>query len=288
MENTQKICDLHTHTVYSDGTLTPCELVAEAIRAGISAVALTDHNNCDGLDIFLAEAGKCGLEAAPGVELSTEYKGIELHLIAMFITPDQYPKIKEFVGDLKERKNLANRALVDKLNAIFGYEMDYDELMKLTPDGYVNRAHIAADMVKRGYVCSFKEAFDGFLREDAGYYVPPRRADFFDALDFVSSLGAVSILAHPLLQLSREELEELLPIAKEHGLCAFETQYAAYSKSKRNYSSKLARRLGLIESGGSDFHGANKPDQKLGVGRGDLIVPYEFFERLRKKVSELK
>ncbi len=192
-----------------------------------------------------------------------------------------------FVGDLKERKNIANRALVEKLCAL-GFEMDYDELLALTVDGYVNRAHIAADMLKRGYVESISEAFKGFLSERAGYYVPPKRMDFFEAVEFVSSLGAVSILAHPLLQLKPCELEELLPLAIERGLCAIETHYATYSSEQKAYSTALAHRLGLLESGGSDFHGENKPGQHIGIGRGDLCVPYEFYEKLKERAESLK
>ncbi len=277
----RKSCDLHTHTHHSDGTYTPRELVAEAKAAGLSAIALTDHNSVSGLEEFSIFAAEAGLEAVCGVEFSTEYRGIELHLIGMFIRPEDHVRIVDFIGNIKERKDRANRELVAKI-AKHGYEIDYDALIAATPDGYVNRAHIAAEMVKKGYVKSFSEAFDGVLSEKNGYYKPSKNRDFFETVEFIRSIGAVSVLAHPLLQLSRDELRELVAEAMPYGLCAIETQYAKYSEEERIFSSELAREFSLLESGGSDFHGDNKPDQKLGIGRGDLFVPYEFYEKLKK------
>ncbi len=277
-----KGCDLHTHTIHSDGTYTPTELVDAAKEAGLSAIALTDHNSVSGLDEFSAAARAVGIEAACGVEFSTEYNGTELHVIGMFICHEDHERVMDFIGDIKKKKDQANRELVSKLRPL-GYEIDYDALISATPDGYVNRAHIAAEMVKKGYVKSFSEAFDGVLSEKAGYYVPPKRRGFFKTVEFIESIGAVSILAHPLLQLSREELRELAAAAIGHGLCAIETQYVKYTAEEREFSTALASELLLLESGGSDFHGDNKPEQMLGVGSGDLFVPYEFYEKLRKR-----
>ncbi len=280
MQNGQRTCDLHTHTIHSDGTLTPRELIEAAVRADLSAIALTDHNSIAGLPEFMRAAAESGIEAVPGVEFSTDLSGREMHVIGMFIKEEHYKETVEFIGDLKQLKNQANRRLVASL-ATLGYEIDYDALIASTPDGYVNRAHIAADMVRRGYAKDFAEAFDGVLSEKAGYYKPPRRRGLFETLDFIRSIGAVSVIAHPLLQLTHDELEVLIPEALEHGLCAIETQYVAYSNEDREWSAGLSRRYSLCESGGSDFHGANKPHQRLGVGRGDLCVPYELYEKLR-------
>ena len=286
MQKTGKRCDLHTHTVHSDGTYTPRELVSAAQDIGLSAIALTDHNTVSGLCEFVSAAKESGIEYAAGVEFSTEYEDKELHIIGMFVRPEHYSEIESFIGNLKEKKNEANRALVARLLPL-GYEIDYDALLASTPDGYVNRAHIAVEMIRRGYVKSFGEAFDGVLSESAGYYVPPRRRGAFETIDFIKSIGAVSVLAHPLLQLSHSELEVFLSEAVKHGLCAIETQYVRYTEEEREFSSKIARSFSLLESGGSDFHGDNKPYQRLGVGKGDLFVPYEFYERLKEKSQEL-
>ena len=282
MQNKLKICDFHTHTVHSDGTFSSSELIAEAKRIGLSAIALTDHNSVAGLDEFLSAARENGVEAAAGVEFSVDYEGEELHVIGLFIDREHYGAVMDFIGDLKEKKNEANRALVAKLRAI-GFEIDYDALLEATPEGYVNRAHIAIDMLRRGYVGSVSEAFDTYLSEKSGYYRSPEKPGLFETIEFIDSIGAVSILAHPLLQLSREELRELLMEDGCRKLDAIETLYVKYSVEDREFSSALCRELSLLESGGSDFHGANKPGQELGVGRGDLLVPYEFFEALKAR-----
>ena len=285
MQNTEKICDLHTHTVHSDGTFSSRELILEAKRIGLSAIALTDHNSTAGLCEFLSSAREFSIEAAAGVEFSVEYKVRELHLIGLFIDREHYGAVMEYIGDLKEKKNAANRELIAKLCAL-GYCIDYDALLSATPEGYVNRAHIAIDMLRRGYVESVSEAFDTFLSEKAGYYRSPEKPGLFETIEFIDSIGAVSILAHPLLQLSREELRELLLREESKRLDAIETLYVKYSREDREFSSALCRELGLLESGGSDFHGENKPGQELGVGRGDLLVPYEFFEALLERKKE--
>ena len=285
MQDKFKRCDLHTHTVHSDGTLSSSELVREAKKIGLSAIALTDHNSVAGLDEFLSAARDCDVEAAAGVEFSVDYEGEELHLIGLFIGREHYGAVMEFIGDLKEKKNEANRALVARLSTI-GFEVDYDALLAATPEGYVNRAHIAIDMLRRGYVESVSEAFDRYLSEESGYYRSPEKPGLFETIEFIDSIGAVSILAHPLLQLSREELRELLMKEGCGKLDAIETQYVKYSREDREFSSALCRELSLLESGGSDFHGENKPGQELGVGRGDLFVPFEFYEALKARKRE--
>ena len=285
MQDKFRMCDLHTHTEHSDGTFSSRELVAEAKRIGLSAIALTDHNTTAGLDEFLSAAVEMDVEAAAGVEFSVDYEGEELHVIGLFIEREHYGAVMDFIGDLKEKKNEANRALVARLREI-GFEIDYDALLAATPEGYVNRAHIAIDMLRRGYVESVSEAFDLYLSEKAGYYRSPEKPGVFETIEFIDSIGAVSILAHPLLQLSREELRTLLTKPECAKLDAIETLYVKYSLEDRDFSSGLCRELSLLESGGSDFHGDNKPGQELGVGRGDLLVPYELFEKLKARKAE--
>ena len=287
MKKDIKTCDLHTHTRFSDGTLSPCELIDKAIEANLSAIALTDHNTVGGLCEFEDHAKERGIEYASGVEFSTAYGNIEFHVIGLFIDRERFDEVTSFIGKFKERKTESNLALLSSL-ARDGYVIDYEKLVAKTPDGYINRAHIASEMVRLGYVDSVKDAFSRFLSEGAGYYKPPMRNGFFETIDFIGKIGAVSILAHPLLQVSGEELRALLPEATAHGLCAIETQYSLYSSEDTDFSSALAREFGLLESGGSDFHGANKPDHFLGVGLGNLCIPYVFYEQLKEKAVEIK
>lgn len=287
MKKEIKTCDLHTHTLFSDGTLSPCELVDKAIELGLSAIALTDHNTVGGLCEFENYAKGRGIECALGVEFSTMYENIEFHVIGLFIDRERFDEVTAFIGKFKERKTESNLALLSSL-ARDDYIIDYEELVAKTPDGYVNRAHIASEMVRLGYAESVRDAFSRFLYESAGYYKPPLRNGFFETVEFIRKIGAVSILAHPLLQVSGEELRALLPKALEHGLCAIETHYSLYTDEESALSCSLAREFGLLESGGSDFHGANKPDHFLGVGRGNLCIPYKIFEKLKEKSRLIK
>ncbi len=274
-----KICDLHTHSCHSDGTLTPNELVKAAVEVGLSAVALTDHNTVSGLEEFISSAEKQDIIGIPGVEFSTEYKSYELHIIGLFTDPEKFPLITEFIGDFKQKKDLSNRALISALNNI-GYEIDYESILDHTPDGYVNRAHIAKELVIRGYVPSVEVAFSTLLSEKCGLYKPPHRNGAIETIEFIKSISAVSVLAHPLLQLTVSELDEFLKLAVPHGLSAIETRYVEYSSEQMTISSSLAAKYGIMESGGSDFHGDIKPQRRLGVGHGDLSVPFEFYEKL--------
>ena len=277
-----KRCDLHTHTVYSDGTLTPTELVLAAVREKLSAVALTDHNSVGGLDEFMSQAERCGIIGVAGVEFSTEYNGVELHIHGLFVEREHFDAIREFVDRFKVRKRESNIKLVKRLGEA-GYKVDLDEIERNTPDGYVNRAHIAAALVRSGYVGSVREAFDKLVGEKAGYYEPPIRSGAFETIEFIKSIGALAVLAHPLLQLGEQELYDFLAVAVEHGLDGIETEYSLYTERQIDCSERLAEHFGLCRSGGSDFHGENKPDQKLGSGKNNICVPFEYYEKLLAK-----
>lgn len=282
----ERICDLHTHTIYSDGTFTPTELVKHASEAGLSAIALTDHNSVSGVDEFMSAADKEGIIGVAGCEFSTVYGGIELHLLGLFIDPQYFDRVTEHCEQFRIRKKQSTLRLIENL-ANGGYKVDYEKIVSKTPDGYVNRAHVAVDLVRNGYVGSVREAFDSLLSEKSGFYQPPIRQGTMEAIKFVRSIGAVPVLAHPLLQLSENELREFLKSAVPEGLCGIETEYSLYSVEKRRLSACIAKEYGLLQSGGSDFHGANKPDRKIAFGRENIRVPFEFYEELYRKSLEM-
>ena len=278
-----KLCDLHTHSVYSDGTYTPAELLIAAEKLGLSAVALTDHNCVDGLREFLSAAKGSGVEAIPGVEFSTAYGDKELHLVALCIRERYFSEIAEMMADGKKRKEQSNIELVRALYAA-GYKLDYEKIRASSPGGNINRAHIAAELTSLGYTKSREHAFETLLAPESGFYKAPKRMDFFETIRYIRSIGAVPVLAHPFLKLSEEELTVLLPKAKESGLCAVECYYSTHDAKQTETAFRLADRFGLKYSGGSDFHGGNKPDIRLGVGKGDLKIPYSFLETLREEI----
>lgn len=277
-------CDLHTHSIWSDGASTPAELIAEAKRLDL-VIALTDHNVVSGLPDFIAAAQASGVNAVAGTELSTEYNGHEAHVVGLFLRPEYYGAVEDFVRDASERKAASNLQLVESL-ARAGYPVDYEAICAATPDGKPNRVHFAVHMMQRGYIKSVAEAFTGLLSPDNGLYIPPERIATLDGIRFLRSIHAVPVLAHPFLNFALPELHAFLPLAKEAGLLAMETRYPLFTPEETRQADALAEEFSLLPSGGSDFHGERKPAIHLGTGKGDLAVPLSYYEKLKAAAQE--
>ena len=276
-----KLCDLHTHSTCSDGTLAPTELVKLALEKNLAAVALTDHNTVAGLPEFLEAARGTELEAVPGIEFSVDYGDIELHILGLFVKPEHYGPITERVEDMLRRKEQSNIDLVKNLEQA-GIFLSYEDIKAATTTGQVNRALIAAEMLRKGYVGSIQEAFSKYLKQSHGYYNPPKRPDAFETIRFIRSLGAVAVWAHPFLNLKTEEaIREFLPEACQAGLQGMEVFYPKFDENQTALALQLVKEFGLQPSGGSDFHGENKPDIQLGSGKGSLFLPITLLEGLK-------
>ncbi len=273
--------DLHTHSIYSDGTFTPGQLVAEAKRQGLEAIALTDHNTVQGLPEFLEAGKKEGVETVPGVEMSAQWEDIELHILGLFIPQSRYEDITARLNAFRERKENSNIELVSAL-AKAGMVLDYPKI-RGDMKGYVNRAVIGSAMTEAGYTASVAEAFEKYLLPGRGFYTPPRREDALEIIAFLKSLGAVTVLAHPFLNLDTAALSRFLPMAVAAGLDGMEILYSEYDRQTTVLSGEIADAFSLLPSGGSDFHGANKPDIRLGKGKGNLKIPYRYLSGLRSK-----
>ena len=250
---------------------------------GLSAVVLCDHNTVEGLPEFMAAGAGGTVEAVPGVEFSTQYGETELHILGLFIRPENYAAVTAVLEELRRAKEQSNRDLIERLRDA-GFALDYEEIRSRSA-GYVNRAVIGAEMVRMGYVPSVKDAFKQYLNEAKGFYVPPRRLEVFDTIRFIKSIGAVAVLAHPFLNLDEAGLRAFLPRAVEAGLDGMEVLYSKFSSEETALAEQIAAQYGLLPSGGSDYHGDNKPDIQLGVGRGDLRIPARFLEDLRKRAK---
>ena len=277
LANSGKLCDLHTHTHFSDGSLSPCELVALAASERLSAVALTDHNTIGGVPDFLRAASGSGVYAIPGIEFSTDYHGVELHILALGFGEGAYPKINSLVDELTERKRLAIEGLIADLIAA-GYAIDAARIHD-GAQGIVNRAHVATELVRCGYAASRSDAFDRILYSGGPFYRSPKYIDTAECVDFVRSIGAVSVLAHPFLNVPEDKLRCLLGELRGR-LDAMEVLYSEYDMQTTERSYALINEFGLLPSGGSDFHGKNKPDIALGSGKGSLKVPLSFAENM--------
>ena len=275
------ICDLHTHTYHSDGTDSPRELARLARERGIGAIALTDHNTVAGLDEFLKATADEGIIGIGGIEFSTDYKEIELHVIGLFIKPEYYEDVTAFVAPMMKRKAEANDELVRKL-LDDGYAIDY-ERAKREAGGQINRAHIATELIRGGYIKSPEEAFTGLLKKNGKYYTVAKRIDAFEVIRYIKSIGGVAILAHPFLELTEGELREFLPKAREAGLDAMEVYYTKFDEKTTALAKALADEFGILPSGGSDYHGWRKPGVELGVGKGNLNIDFEIYLNLLKR-----
>lgn len=278
------LCDLHTHSVHSDGTWEPASIVRAAEELGLAAVALCDHNTVSGLPEFMAAGEGSPVETVAGVEFSTDYGEVELHILALFIRPECYEDITALADGMLARKEQSNAEMVEKLREL-GYDISYQAIRDATPGGLVNRALIGAALVEKGYFDSIQQAFESVLAKSRGLYRAPERLDVFETIRFIRSIGAVCVLAHPLLDLRTEaELRAFLERAVPCGLDGMEVYYPKYSPEETCLAKRLAVEFGLLPSGGSDFHGDNKPDIALGRGRGTLAVPISVLEDLRTRI----
>ena len=251
----------------------------------LGAVALTDHNTGAGLPEFVEAAQDKQVAAVPGVEFSTEYRGIELHILGLWIQPEQYGPVTDLLNEMVRRKDRSNFALVEALRRQ-GIVLDYEKIKASTPRGQVNRALIALEMTRLGYTASVKEAFSNWLSEEKGYYQPPRRLDALEVISFIRSIGAVAVLAHPFLKLNEVQLREFIKDALPYGLDGMETEYPLFSQEEILLARRIADEFSLLHSGGSDFHGQAKPDIALGTGKGALVVPMERYEKLLQQAKE--
>lgn len=275
-----KIIDLHTHTTFSDGTFTPKELVQYAKEKGLSAIAVTDHDVFDGVEQAQYYGEKLGIEVISGIEISTQYEGVEMHIVGLFV--DIYDKhFNSVLDSMRQKRVERNNVVISKLQAL-GLDITMDEV-KATADGsIVTRAHFAKTLKQKGYVSNIGEAFEKYIGDGKSAYVKREVFDWQQTINMINNAGGVAVLAHPLIyKISNKRLENAIADMANSGLKGIEAYYSTHSPSDVKYVKMLAYKNGLKLSGGSDFHGANKPRLDLGTGYGDLAVPYELLEALK-------
>lgn len=275
-------CDLHTHSNASDGSFTPAELVSLAEKLNISAVALCDHNTVKGLPEFIKAAENTNVVAVNGIEISTEYNGTELHILGLFLPEEKFDEISAMMERVEYLKEESNRNLVENLRKD-GMLIDYDEIKAKYKGAYINRSHIANELIEKGYLTDKSVGFKTILSSEDKYYTPPERLDALKIIRYLDSIGAVPVWAHPFYEgMTVNEIDSFLPIAKAHGLVGMETVYSEYSDETQKIAKMLAEKHEIKQSGGSDFHGTGKKDISLGTGKGNLRIPFEFYENLKK------
>ena len=271
--------DLHSHTDESDGTCSPAQLVAEALRAGVHILGITDHDTLRGFDKAVPLARGTGLELVCGIELSTKLDRQSVHLLGYFL--EETPGLTEFrawVVDMQESRRDRNIRLVARLQEL-GFDITLEEAEK-RGRGLTGRPHFAQLMVEKGYVSSLKQAFDDYLDESAKGYVYRREPQFSEGVERIRKAGGIASLAHPIRV--RGDLPSLLPGLCDSGMNAIEVYHSDHGPQEVDLYGELAKRHGLLVTGGSDFHGAAKPGVSLGTGSaGNLKIPEDLLDKLR-------
>ena len=282
-----KLIDLHAHSTASDGTLTPSELALYAKSKGLSAIALTDHDTIDGIEECQQKGLEIGVMVIPGIEFSADFYGKELHILGYYLDP-HHPHLKKKLKELIESRQTRNQEMLDQLAAL-GFPLTYESLYEDCEDStIITRAHIANAMLKKGYITDRKEAFSNYIGDGKPAYIPKKRFTTKDCIDLIHKAGGLAVLAHPMLYgYDQKDVTNLIRGLNSEGLDGVECLYSTHSKEETNHLLQVCLNLDLFPTGGSDFHGNNKPLLDLGSGYGNLNIPFEILENMRKRRSPL-
>lgn len=295
--------DLHVHSTRSDGTYTPTQLVDYAMEKGLAAFALTDHDTIDGLDeavtyaqrlnaAALAQEGRKSSvsnhvnqtpvpEVIPGIEFSTEHQGHDVHILGLYIDHHD-PDFQRQLGAFVDSRTARNRKMCRLLTEA-GFSVTYEALLAEFPDAVITRAHYAKYLLNHGFVNSMSEAFERYIGDGCPCFVPREKVTPIQAVRLVREAGGVPILAHPVLyHMDDGQLDALVLRLKEAGLIGLEAIYSTYNDVDERRMRTLAKKYGLLVSGGSDFHGSNKPGLDLGTGYGRLFVPRSILDDIKR------
>lgn len=274
--------DLHLHTAASDGTDEPAELVALAKQRGLTAIAVTDHDTIDGVGEACRVSDDYGVEVIPGIEISAEFAGQEVHVLGYFIDVHD-PGLREMMAQFQSDRTNRVYQMVEKMKRD-DLPITFSELRKRYPDAVLGRAHIGTWLIEQGLCQNMEEAFSGYLSRGSVYYVPRNYLTVPQAAERILGAGGLPVLAHPMLYHYNEtELRELFALCAEVGFVGAEVYYSTYSEEETKTAAALAEEFGLLATGGSDYHGSRKPNINLGTGEGSLAVSESVLEALKAK-----
>ena len=280
-----KRIDLHTHSLCSDGAQVPTEVVRTAAEAGLAAIALSDHDCIDGVQEAM-DAGKAlGVEVIPAVELSAQ-SDTELHILGYFIDIHN-KKLQDMMAYALQVRDERQEEVCRKLNEQ-GFDITMDELREEANGKVLCRAHFAKIMVRKGYAESVKDAFNRYLSVGCYAYSNRQALTGPEAVSLIREAGGIAVAAHlHLIKMPDDELKEYLKSLIPYGLDGIEGYYTDYTPDMETRYRAMAEELGLVISGGTDYHGANKPHISIGKGKGDLEIPYSVLDGLRARHAEI-
>lgn len=271
--------DLHVHSCFSDGSLFPDQICRDAAAAGITTLALTDHDTTAGLDAFAQACDASGIRGIPGLEISAEWSGGTMHLLGYFIDR-QNPALQAALQQIRNGRHQRNLRIVDRLCEL-GHPVTLDEVQRCAGDAVMGRPHFAQALIASGAVRDKEEAFRRLLGKGCPAYVDRFRLTPEQSICLIHGAGGLAVLAHPgTLGVHASALRSLFRKLKAAGLDGVETYYSEHSSALQALYGGWCRELGLLQTGGSDFHGAMNPAVQLGSGFGHLCVPDELAEML--------
>ncbi|MDD5482666.1 MAG: PHP domain-containing protein [Kiritimatiellae bacterium] len=274
--------DLHLHSTFSDGSFSPEQLVRAAKKAGLAAIALTDHDSVSGVPLFLEACRRENIRGVPGVEISVDYPRGTMHILGYFIDCNSR-ELNNHIEKLKAGRAARNERIMKKLNNL-GIPLTLSEVASFAGEGNVGRLHFAQALVARGYVKSNQEAFDRYLGKGRSGYVERRRLMPRGGVEMIVKAGGLAVLAHPFtLELNPEALTKLVAELAADGLQGIEVYYPQHNPNLLKRYLALAQRFNLVATGGTDFHGRAMPDIKIGRGFGTLNVPAGVLDRLEER-----
>lgn len=274
-KDNEGLVDLHVHTTASDGTLTPTEIVAYAKSKNLRAVAITDHDTIGGLEEALGAGDRLNFPVIPGVEISVDHQGKEMHILGYYIDIAS-DDLKENLQKLQDYRRERNPKMIRKLQEL-GFKINLAEVEAEAGGPIIGRPHFASVLVNKGYVRDKQEAFDKYLAGGMPGYVKKEKLVPREGIELILRAGGMPVLAHPkyLKEQGYAQLAALLSKLKSFGLQGIEAFYPNHDARDTETYLRLAAEHRLLVTGGTDFHGANKPDIDLGTGTGELQVPYE-------------
>ncbi len=284
----EKLIDLHTHSNASDGTDSPSNLIKKAKKCGLSAIALTDHDNICGIKEAQTKADELGIELVKGIELSTNFLRGEVHILGYWFhsEPLESEIFNKTLKKILDFRNTRNEKQFKKLASVNVY-LSMDDVKEFMGNKLLTRPHFAQAMMKKGYVRNVQEAFKKYLGISGIAYVEKEILTQKEAIETLRETQAIVAFAHPYLTPCPNEnvRRALIKTMVNYGLNAIETFYSTNSKYQTEQTKKYAKEFGLICTGGSDYHGKVKPDIQLGIGKGNLKIPYSILEELRSLPS---
>lgn len=276
--------DLHIHSTYSDGTMTPRDLVDLAKKKGLRAISLTDHDTVDGVTEAISSCKENGFEVISGIEIGAKFSDITIHILGYLFDPDN-AALRTALKRLQDARNARNSNILLRLTQL-GIDISDEELRNISRMGQTGRPHIARMLLKKGVVKTIDEAFARFLRKGARAYVPRFLYTAEEVFALLRRAGGIGVLAHPL-QIHNSDFNFLTAIEQLTvlGLDGIETYYPTHSKKTRKTLIKLAADCNLVLTGGSDYHGEIRPGTTLAGGK-NVTVPYELLAKMKNRVSE--